>query len=175
MEASVLAAIARRGGESTVNGDPLGWVMDRWKRRDGGYDTSTSQFWTTIRHIVLAGHPEWPEIWPSHIVWTNLAKFAPWAGGNPGGSLLAIQREDGPALIRREIDELSPRTVVVFSGRWWFEPFAAGLGLDVKWRAGLVEGVADEPGRRWIIACHPMTRSPRAVAEAVLAAMAETI
>jgi hypothetical protein len=41
-----------------VDGDQLGWVLDRWKRGDGGYDTSMSQFWETIRRVVIAGRSE---------------------------------------------------------------------------------------------------------------------
>ncbi len=45
---------------------------------------------------------------------------------------------------------------------------------NVQWWEGLVEGFAgDNAGRRWVIAVHPMTRSPRAVADAVLDAFAE--
>jgi hypothetical protein len=79
-----LARAARRTGEGQVNGDPLGWVLDRWKRRDGGYDTSTSQFWETIRRVVMAGHPGHAHDWPSHIAWTNLGKLAPAGGGKSG-------------------------------------------------------------------------------------------
>jgi len=167
------AAVARETAEGTVNGDQLGWVLDRWKRGDGGYDTSTSQFWETLRRVVLARCSEQSAVWPSHIAWTNLAKVAPWAGGNPSSRLLTIQREAGIPLLRREVDELAARCVVAFTGRGWFEPYAAGLGLDVAWRDGLVQGVANERDRRWVVAVHPMTRSPRAVAEAVIAALEE--
>lgn len=166
-----LAAMARATAEGTVNGDQLGWILDRWKRRDGGYDTATSQYWQSVREVTLEGHPEREANWPTHIAWTNLGKLAPWAGGNPGSRLLAIQRELCPALLRREVDELAPRLVVVLTGRWWFEPFAETLGLAVDWRDGLVEGVAEESGRRWVVAVHPMTRSPHAVARAVLDAV----
>ena len=168
-----LIADVRRTGEGTVNGDQLGWILDRWKKRDGGYDTSTSQFWSTIR-LVAAGLDQAAEPdWPSTIAWSNLCKVAPAGGGNPGSRLLALQRRDGPALLAREVSELSPRRVVAFTGGWWFEPFANALGLEVEWREGLVEGVAHTPGRTWVVAVHPMTRSPSAVASAVLAALVE--
>lgn len=47
-----LAAIARRTGEGTVDGCPMGWVLDRRGKRDGGYDTARSQYWETARRIV---------------------------------------------------------------------------------------------------------------------------
>jgi hypothetical protein len=170
---ATLAATARETGESTVNGDQLGWVLDRWKRRDGAYDTSTSQFWETVRRVAISGHPDREEAWPSYVAWSNLGKLAPWSGGNPSSRLLGIQREHGPALLRREVDELAPCRIVALTGRSWFEPFATGLGLPVKWRDGLVQGVAEDVARRWVIAVHPMTRSPRAVADAVLGALAK--
>jgi hypothetical protein len=164
-----LAATARATGEGTVDGDQLGCVIARWGARDGGYDTASSQFWTATREVTLGGRDQRDD-WPSLLTWTNLAKLAPWGRRNPGGTLLRIQRELGPALLRREVALLAPRRVLVLTGGWWFGPFADALGLHVDWREGLVEGVADEPGRRWVIAVHPMTRSPHAVAQAALSA-----
>lgn len=162
-----LAATARGTGEDTVNGDQLGWVLEAWQRRGAGYKTSRSQFWETVRRVCIEGRPDRVSDWPSYIAWTNLLKVAPWTGGNPGSRLRAAQRDMGFALLAREIEELNPRRVVVLAGRWWFAPFAEALGLDVRWQDGYVEGIADEPKRRWVIAVHPMTRSPRAVAAEV--------
>jgi len=89
-------------------------------------------------------------------------KIAPWAGGNPGGPVLDIQREYGPGLLAREIETFQPELVLVLTGRWWFEPVAGGLDLDVEWRPGLLEGVADDGARRWLIAPHPQGK-PRAL------------
>ena len=165
-----LAALARRTGEGLENGDQLGWVLGRWKNRDGGYDTSTSQFWQTIRRVVLGLVGQDETDWPSRIAWSNVTKVAPWRSGNPGSPLLALQLAMGPALLAREVDELQPRRVLALTGSWWFRPFAEALGFSVDWRSGLVEGVGGRHGRRLVVAVHPMTRSPRAVAEAVLAA-----
>lgn len=172
---AVMAATARTSAEDAVNGCPLGWVLDRWRRRDGGYDSSTSQFWETIRRVVVDGHPEWEADWVSHVAWTNLAKVAPWEGGNPGSRLLVLQRELGPALLAQEVKELAPRRVLALTGRGWFEPFATGLGLAVEWRDGYVEGLANDGERRWVVAVHPMTRSPRLVAEAIAAAFSSEV
>jgi hypothetical protein len=172
-EVGALAQAARRSGEADVKGDALGWVLEQWRPASGGYNTAQSQFWQTTRRLVTSLEPGSEADWPSRIVWTNLGKLAPWRGGNPGSRLLAIQRRLGPALLQAEVDELAPSRVVVFAGRWWFEPFAKAMGLDVEWRLGLVEGVAIEPGRHWVIAVHPMTRSPEAVADAVLGAFDE--
>jgi hypothetical protein len=167
---TALAATARATSEGDGSVDQMGWVLDSWGRGRGNYSTSRSQFWKTVRQVTLDGHQEREHDWPSHIAWTNLAKVAPWAGGNPGSRVLSLQRRDGISMLGREVDELAPRRVVAFTGRWWFEPFAAGLGLVVHWRDGLVEGVADQPTRRWVVAVHPMTRSPTAVADKVIRA-----
>jgi len=43
-------------------------------------------------------------------------------------------------LLEREVAELAPRRVLALTNRWWFEPFAEALGVDVQQREGLVEG-----------------------------------
>lgn len=165
-----LAAIARQTGEDGVDGCQMGWVLDRWKRGDGDYDTARSQFWVTAREVMIAGHPERESVWPSHLTWSNLAKVSRWTKGNPSWRLRQAQLGLGAELLAREVAELAPRRVLVFAGRDWFEPFADALALDVEWHDGLVEGVADHGDQRWVIAVHPMTRSPRAVALACLGA-----
>jgi hypothetical protein len=166
-----LAGVARR----TSEGDgscPMRWVTDRWRPGDGDYSTARSAFWRHIRRVLAAVDPESADdpLWSGRLAWSNLAKLAPWKGGNPGGPLLDVQRRLGPDLLRREVAELAPRRVLVLTGRSWFEPFADGLGLDVQWRDGLVHGVADEPGRRWVIAGHPQGK-PRTIIDEVIAAL----
>lgn len=102
--------------------------------------------------------------------WSNLAKLAPWGGGNPGGALLDVQRRLGPELLGIEVAELRPDYVLVLTGRWWSQPFVDGLGLDVDWRSGLLEGVAEDGARRWVIAPHPQGK-PRALWDEVAAAL----
>lgn len=169
-----LAHVARKTAEGTVNGCPLGWVLDRWKPSDGGYDTSHSQFWVTGKGVATAIDPDSEPDWPSHLAWSNLAKVSRWGRGNPPWRLRQSQLEAATALLALEVEELAPRRVVVLAGRHWFEPHARALRLDVTWRTGLVEGVADDgQGRRWVVAVHPMTRSPAAVASAAVAALEE--
>jgi hypothetical protein len=165
-----LARIARGTGEDGVNGDQLGWVLDRWGRSDG-YNTSKSQFWSTIRRVAIHLRPDAADAWTSVIAWTNFAKVGPWNKGNPPSRLLAPQLRLGPQLFAQEIQDLRPRHVVAFTGRWWFATFTAELRLDIRWQTGLVEGVADSPGTRWVVAVHPQTRSPAGVAGAVIGSL----
>ena len=127
-----------------------------------------------MRRIALADHPEWAPDWPSHIAWSNLAKGAPWEGGNPASAVLAAQRgHAGTSLLARELTELRPRRVVALTGSWWFSPFADALDLPLEPRTGLVEAVGRRDGTSFVVAVHPMTRSPGAVADAVVSALAE--
>jgi hypothetical protein len=165
-----IAATARGTAEDGVNGCPMGWVLDRWKRGDEEYDTSRSQFWVTAREVTVAGYPERQTDWPSHLAWSNLAKVSRWTKGNPSWRLRQAQLPAATELLALEVEELAPRRVLVLAGREWFEPYARALGLVCEWRQGLVEGAAHDGDRHWVIAVHPMTRSPRAVAVASVAA-----
>jgi hypothetical protein len=149
---------------------PMRWVTDAWGRQ-GGYSTATSAFWRHIRTVLSAIEPAsaGDPRWSSRLSWTNLAKIAPAVGGNPGGPLLQVQREMGPVLLARELQEWNPSRVLVLTGRWWFEPFADYLGLTADWQAGLVEGVADDGSRRWVIAPHPQGKPRRLHAEVISA------
>lgn len=169
-----LTRTARQTSErSPAGGDPLRWVVDRWRGERGAYNTATSQFWATVRAMLLAEHPEWEADWSSHFAWSNLAKVSLWTRGNPSWWLRQAQLADAAELLRLEVEELAPRRILVLAGRWWLQPYAQALGLAVRWTEGLVEGKAnDVDGRCWVIAVHPMTRSPRAVAAAALAAFA---
>jgi hypothetical protein len=168
-----LARIARATAEDGVNGDQLGWVLDQWQRRDDRYDTSRSQFWQTIRRVSQYLRPDTAQDWPSVVAWTNLVKVGPWNKGNPAGHLLGVQLREGPRLLAREIEDLNPRLVVALTGGGWFRHFSPLLGLDFDWHGGLVEGVQTSGARRWVIAVHPMTRSPEAVANAIVDARPE--
>lgn len=164
-----LRAAMRRTAEADGQ-CPMRWVTDAWGR-PGGYSTARSAFWRHVRTVLAAlepgsaGDPQWS----GHLAWSNLAKIAPADGGNPGGPLLQVQREMGPALLAREIAELNPSRVLVLTGRWWFEAFAERLGLAVDWQDGLVEGTADDGSRRWVIAPHPQGKPSRLPADVIAA------
>ena len=165
---SAAAAAARRTSEDS-GGCPMRWVTNAWGRPVGQYSTARSAFWRFVRSVLVATDPASRDdpLWSSRLVWSNLAKLAPWAGGNPGGALLEVQRELGPGLLAAEIDELRPRRVLVLTGRWWAEPYVDALGLGVDWRPGLVEGVGMQGERGWVIAPHPQ-RKPRELLSLVI-------
>jgi hypothetical protein len=152
-----------------VNGDQLGWVPEAWHRRVA-YNTARSQFWSTIRHVAIHLRPDMAENWHSVLAWTNLAKVGPWNKGNPPRPLLDAQRSACATLLAQEVTELRPRVVLALTGRWWFGTFADRL-VSLEAREGFVEGVGETPGRRWVVAVHPQTRSPGAVAAAIIDAI----
>jgi hypothetical protein len=148
--------------------------MDWITKADGvrnPYDTNTSAFWRVARRV-RSGLLGDAEGWPRDLAWSDLAKIAPWRGGNPSGRALRVQREHGSVLFGHEVAEMAPARVLVMAGRWWFEPFAAALGLTMEWQVGTVEDVANEPGRRWVILPHPMTRAEGPLVEGALSAFA---
>ena len=164
------AVAARRASEST-GGCPMRWVTDLWGRPQGEYSTARSPFWRFVRSVLAAVDPASRDDprWSGRIAWSNLAKLAPWDGGNPGGALLDLQRRLGPGLLEAEIEELRPRRVLVLTGRWWVEPYANALELAVDWRPGLLEGIAERADRRWVIGPHPQGK-PRAMLDEIVAA-----
>jgi hypothetical protein len=170
-ERRTLLAAARASSEGDGS-CPMGWVTYLWgKRDDERYSTARSAFWRHIRAVLAAVDPSSRDDpnWSSRLAWSNLTKVAPAQGGNPGGALLDVQRQLGPALLLREVLELAPRRVLVLTGRWWFEPFVERLNLDVEWRPGLVEGIARQPARTWVIAGHPQGK-PRSMLDEVIEA-----
>jgi hypothetical protein len=171
---ATLLRAARRTAEGT--GDcPMRWVTDRWSPGDGAYSTARSAFWRHVRGVLGSVDPASRDDphWSSRVAWSNLIKLAPADGGNPGGTLLDIQRTAGVDLLAHEIAELAPRRILVLTGRWWFEPFAHALDLHVSWRSGLVVGTAHQPNTTWVIAGHPQGK-PRAILDEVIAAFGDS-
>jgi hypothetical protein len=169
---AAVAAETRQASEG-YGPDPMDWIT--WS--DGvrnHYNTNNSAFWRVAKRV-RAGLLGEADDWPRDLAWTNLAKIAPWGGGNPGSRTLGVQREHGPTLFAREVAELRPARVLVLTGRWWFEPFASELGLAMDWGSGPVEGIADESGRRWVVLPHPMTRAETPLVEGALRAFADAM
>lgn len=152
---------------------PLLWVTDQ----AGSVESSTnaSAFWRVIKRVTLEGNrdQERVEAWPSWICWSNLLKIAPKSMKTPPPApLKQVQLPYGVRLLAQELDEFNPRRVLVLAGADWFSPFAQDLGLDVTWRAGLVEGVAKQAERHWVIAKHPVGKLEDDLVDEVMEAFA---
>lgn len=132
---------------------PMAWVTSSWGTGQA-YSTARSSFWRFIRRVLVRIDPDSAQdpAWSSRLAWTNLAKLAPWGGGNPGGSLLEIQRTLGPELMAIKVETLRPDYVLVLAGRWWTKPFLERLGLTTTSRVGW-----GRPGRS---GCQMMRKTP---------------
>lgn len=103
---------------------PMLWVTDL-EGNTKGYNTRRSAFWRVVRclcsnlDIADTSKPNWP----SHIVWSNLFKVSPAAGGNPNAALRKVQRSICTALLSKEIEIYQPKHLIFLTGIHWAQPF----------------------------------------------------
>lgn len=94
--------------------DQMEWV-NNLSGNTNGYNTRKSAFWRLIKKV---SEEYYPEKWYSNIAWTNLYKIAPWNGGNPNGKLQNSQRKYCFDLLKKEIEFLLPKYVVLLTSGW---------------------------------------------------------
>ena len=71
------------------------------------------------------------ESWIKKVAWSNISKIAPLEGGNPSDSLWNAQKDIIPAIIKKEVELLSPEIIVLVTGNTaspeyiepWHSPF----------------------------------------------------
>lgn len=96
--------------------DPQGRIFNRedqmvWARN------YQSPFWRVLRGV--ASH-FYGENGIEYVAWTNVSKLAPDAEkGNPTGKLYDIQQEDDYQIFLKEVEILSPKVIVFFTGEGW--------------------------------------------------------
>lgn len=116
--------------------DPMMWVSDLWGmnnplRGNAGYNTKKSPFWCVIKKISLRLNiSEEYETWPSHLIWSNLYKVSPCAGGNPSTKLMDIQVKPCVNVLKAEIEAWRPKRILMLTGLWWARPFLTDLGIE---------------------------------------------
>lgn len=143
-------AEARRFGETRT---PFTWMSPTVRSRP---------FWRLV-HLAISRLG----LTLDQIAWSNLAKVAPATGRNPARELLWSQHRLGGAVLRREIEELSPRVVLIVSGRGYAEPFLSSAGIHPDWTSASGLHFAGRiAGRDWIIVGHPGTFASRYEASA---------
>ena len=73
--------------------------------RNPSSNSQKSAFWRVIRDVVGELHiaDMNTDVWPSHLIWSNLYKISPAAGNNPSGNHRSIQRPDCIDLLETEI------------------------------------------------------------------------
>lgn len=132
---------------------------------DSDYNTRRSDFWAVIRDVVgrlgIANVDE-DDNWPSHLIWSNLYKIAPFAGGNPDRELQTAQFNGCANLLAWELEEYRPRRLLFLTG-WnkWADRFLERITQDLT----LIEGrsFVEATGHvkcgahfaRCVVACHP--------------------
>lgn len=153
---------------------PMRWVTRGAKK---GYNTKRSAFWRTIRKVVESlgiADVQRPD-WPSHLVWSNLYKVSPSAGGNPNKKLREVQRGGCIDLLRLELETYRPARVLLLTGAKWATPFDEIF--DIKYSDGL--SYVEKYGTcimnnshqfRCVIAVHPQSRPETAWVDEVVRA-----
>jgi hypothetical protein len=111
---------------------PMGWVSTAWGSATG-YNTRRSAFWRAIRRVVgelnIAAIED--PAWPSCLIWSNLYKIAPAAGGNPSATLRALQLDGCISLLEEEFQTYRPRRLLFLTGISWAEPFVKHLAPSI--------------------------------------------
>lgn len=87
------------------------------------YNTNQSAFWRVTRRVA---HVYYPKDELEHIAWTNVCKLAP-DGGNPGDALYKEQLDDACRIFQAEIETLSPKFIIMFTGVNWGWDFICAL------------------------------------------------
>ena len=157
----------------------LAWVVNCPPELN--YNPNRSHFWNAIKDISLDGVEDNQRVanWSSYICWSNLYKIAPpkpvgaTMTPHPSGLSKRVQMPFSVSLLNQELEEFSPRRVLVLAGKGLFSPFAERLGLKVQWRAGYVEGIAFGTDRKWVIAKHPQGKPKAVFVSEVLKAFAD--
>ena len=146
---------------------PMCWVVNQWGRGEGNR-TSRSAFWRVIRRVslqIVEGATEGD--WPTHLVWSNLYKVSPSAGGNPGATLRNAQRGGCRELLELELRTFRPKRVLFLTGWNWAEELLctprepqepADTFVDRVWDQSLdpESGLAIS---RFVVAQHPQGKN----------------
>ena len=77
------------------------------------YNTNKSAFWRVIRAVAKHYFPE-DEL--NYIAWSNVLKIQMESGKNPSGRIFDSQIETCKEIFKTELDVLSPRFIVMFTG-----------------------------------------------------------
>jgi len=141
----------------------LDWVA-RQRGDETVYNTNRSQFWMTggamlcamVEGLDLAG-----EDWIQRLAWTNLARVAPYEGGNPDTTLWNPQEGPGRELLELELELLDPQVVIAFTGWEGWLSLMAPPGLEGSLSAApnlpthFHRVGRDAAGRTWLVTRHP--------------------
>lgn len=176
--AEVLESVTRPGPRGQPC--PMRWVSDHWGNNLHGYNTKTSAFWRTAARVMKqVAEPGTESVeWPSRMIWSNLYKVAPAAGGNPGSRLAALQLDGCRRLLALEVAINRPRNIVFATGADWasalldpatFKTRSSDTG-PVMFGDTVIDG---ERVGRFVVAKHPMGKDENQWVEQVATAFGE--
>lgn len=152
--------------------DQMKWVNNLEGNKDPkGYNTRKSAFWRVIKQV---SEKVYPDKWYDNIAWSNLCKIAPSEGGNPSDSLYYSQLKDCQLILKKEIEILSPKYVIMLVGQNWAKDFMRYLNDNqethrietVKWGNYEVIVYAIK-GAIYLISEHPMGKPEQVHIEAL--------
>jgi len=87
--------------------------------KEFGGTIKRSAFWQLCK-LILNEKGDYDENdWDERIVWSNLYKLAPVKGGNPNYSTIKKTLENCVEILKREIEIVKPRHIVMVTGDWW--------------------------------------------------------
>ncbi|MDL2308370.1 uracil-DNA glycosylase family protein [Bacteroidales bacterium OttesenSCG-928-B11] len=106
-----------------ARGDQMTWIDNLWKSKEG-YATGRSAFWRVIKGIA-SKFTNGADSWHSSIAWSNLYKISPnnaKGGGNPDKKRKERQLNLCREILKKEIEILSPKYVILLTSGWESEP-----------------------------------------------------
>ena len=153
---------------------PMSWVTTQWGATDC-YNTKRSAFWRVIRRVVdgLGIAKANDRDWSSHLVWSNLYKLSPEAGGNPSSGIMGAQLEGCKKLNALELKTYRPSRLLMLTGEDWAEPFLDALRSEGRTRGQHVQrtgrwNLLSEGETHVVVAVHPQCKNERDWGDEVL-------
>lgn len=110
---------------------PMSWVSDIWGAKDGNYNTARSAFWRVSHEVIkcLEGTKYDSATWVSKMAYSNLYRVSPYGGGNPSNALADVQLLHCRELLRTEINEVKPQSILFLTGLGWAQWFLPNIGF----------------------------------------------
>lgn len=109
---------------------PLDWINKSWSTRKLYRKFFFNVMYKLANKYNNRGIDD--KSWCKNIVWSNLMKISPAAGGNPYGEEWICQFDGAKKLFLQEIEEIKPKFVIILTNWDWAEGFVKEeAGFDV--------------------------------------------
>jgi len=96
------------------------------------YRAFRSFFWNVTYKVISDYYPGFDRDglqWSKKLIWSNLYKIAP-KRGNPGNYDQLYQRPMAIELVKKELEELTPKYCIVLTNDEWWAPFRSGIKTE---------------------------------------------